>query len=1306
MSQSKLPAFIAPALAALKRPWLRSLGRFVLLGLTVGYFAFAALILALRYVVLPQIDNYRSDIENLLSASISRPVSIRKIDAYWVGLRPALSLGGFEVRDQGQRSALVLNQVEAELAWDSLLFMQLRLARLEIISPDLLLRRDPAGKLFVAGLEITPEPSNDQAFSDWLLVQRSLIVRNASITWIDEQRGAAPLTLKQVNLELDNSRQRHRFGLTAEPPTSLAARLDIRADLKGRDLDTIGIWQGQIYTELDYADLAAWRQWIDYPMELPQGRGALRLWLGVANGQLDAVTADVRLADIRLRLRPDLHELDLQAMEGRISGARRGQGFEAGVNGFRLTTRDGIQISPTDFKMVWQPGSGIKPAQGAASANNLDLGALAQLVGYLPVDPPFATRLAAQAPVGTLRNLDLSWVGDPDALQRWSFKVQFDRLGYLAFGSLPGLSGFSGRIDGTQDGGHLILESQQAALELPAVFSEPRVNLDKLKAEIDWTHGVANQGGLEVYLRKLQFQNRDATGDANGRWRATPHGPGNIDLTAHVSRADGNAVWRYLPKVIGQNARDWVRDAIVSGEATEAVLKLSGDLGEFPFRDPKAGHFSVRSKVRGVMLNYAERWPKIEGISGDLLFEGARMVVNAGSGKISGASLRDVRAEIPDIEVLDEILNIKGTARGTTASFLSFIEASPVGEQIDHFTEDMRAEGNGELDLGLMLPLRRLAETRVTGSYRFDGNRLTIDADLPTLAEVRGQINFSAAHLEAKGLRATLLGAPMTADIRTLGDGNVQVNAAGEFTVAALRQQVDYPLFDHVSGGAKWAGTVRVRKKAAEVSITSTLVGLSSSLPPPFNKSVSDSLALRFERKPPQARKVGVGDTAAPGINVPRDQLELTLGKLLRLQLERRHDVQPPVVTRGLLLLGNASGNQPERGIFLAAKLPHVDVDFWRRNMKVNGTPGTSAKSLALPSVQFDLAIDDLLLFGKELRETRVTGTYKDTQTHFDFKSPDLTGSFEWNEAGAGRLSGRIAQLAINDAATMPNEINAQASEVGKTLPALDLHIDRMHLKGHDLGSVALAAENRDGVWHAKIDIQNDDAVLKGDAIWRPEVSVSRPAETHFDFQLDAKSIEKVLGRLGYPEAVRRGDAHLEAKLGWQGSPFSVDYGSLGGTMTLEARRGQFNKLEPGVGRLLGILSLQSLPRRITLDFRDIFSEGFAFDRIAGHFAVIKGQMTTSDLEVVGPAAKVFMSGDVNLIDETQTLKVRVQPAVGETLAVGAMIANPVAGAVAWAAQKLFKDPLDQAFAFEYAVTGSWGDPKVDKYVKGQKETR
>jgi uncharacterized protein YhdP len=153
----------------------------------------------------------------------------------------------------------------------------------------------------------------------------------------------------------------------------------------------------------------------------------------------------------------------------------------------------------------------------------------------------------------------------------------------------------------------------------------------------------------------------------------------------------------------------------------------------------------------------------------------------------------------------------------------------------------------------------------------------------------------------------------------------------------------------------------------------------------------------------------------------------------------------------------------------------------------------------------------------------------------------------------------------------------------------------------------------------------------------------------------------------------------------------------LSGKLALEAADGQFKKLEPGVGRLLGILSLQSLPRRISLDFRDIFSEGFAFDSITGLMMIDHGIMETSDFQIKGPAAKVLMNGNVNLVRETQDLKVRVQPALGETVATGVILINPVIGATAWLMNRIFGNPLDKAFAFDYAVTGSWADPKVDK---------
>ena len=1274
--------------------------------LTLGYFAFALLLLALRYAILPQIENYRGDIEQMISAAVNRPVGIRKIEAHWAGLRPALNLEGFEIRDTQGRRALGFDEVEAELAWSSLWHFQLRLARLELNAPTLLLRRDSAGRFFAAGLEITPQAGDEDDFTDWLLAQDRVIIREASISWQDELRGAAPLELKRLNFQLDNSGSRHRFGFTADPPRQLAARIDIRGDFRGRDLDRLNEWKGQVYAELDYADLAVWRTWIDYPVALPQGRGALRLWLGFADRQLVSTTADVRLADVRLQLRPDLPELDLLRLEGRLAGRRLDNGLEAELKNFTLATRDGLALQPTDLRLAWQDAAANRQPQGTVSANGLDLAALAHLAAYLPLDEAARARLTRYSPRGRVFDLKLDWKGSPEnpgALASWGVTSRFEGLGLSSLGPVPGMSGVSGRIDGNEKGGSLRLDGRPAAFELPTVFADPKLELEAFTADLEWK---STADGLQVNLRKAAFHNKDAAGEASGTWRALGEGPGALDLDARLTRGSGDAVWRYMPLAVGKDVRNWLRVAIIGGKASDTTLKLRGDLRHFPFRDGKDGLFEVRGKFRDANLRYAGAWPEINDIEGELLFEGARMLITGRSGKIFGVGLREVRAEIADIEQAEELLTVTGKAAGPTADFLRFIEASPVGERIDHFTEDMKAEGNGELNLKLGLPLRRLANAVVDGSYRFDGNRLTVDSDLPPLAEVRGALNFSADHLEARGIRGTLLGSPLSVDVRTAGDGSVQVNAAGEVSIATLRRQFPQPVFDHLSGSAKWTGSVRARKKSAEVKLSSNLVGLSSSLPEPFNKPATDALAFSFERKPPPDAAVRPGArAAAAGTRTPapenpgaaQDMFDISLGRALRFQLVRRHDSNPPVIVRGLLAVGEVSAGMPERSLMLAVNLPRINADFWRGLLpKQPAGSDQGDPAVVLPALQFDLRTADLTVLDKSFHDVRINGSRPDgaTGTRFELKSRELAGNFEWNSTGSGKLSGRIAQFSIPESAATPAAFQARASEVIDRIPALDITVDQLSLKDRALGTVRIAAENRDGYWNTRVDAKNEDGTLEATGRWRP--SPTQP-DTRIEFKLGAKSIEKLLARIGHPDAVRRGSAKLAGHLSWSGSPFTIDYPTLNGSVELDAAGGQFIKLEPGVGRLLGILSLQSLPRRITLDFRDIFSEGFAFDSIGGQLAVTRGVMETRDLQIQGPSAKVLMSGTVNLAAETQSLKVRVQPAVGESVAVGAMIANPLAGAVVWAAQKIFKDPLDQAFAFEYAVTGSWADPKVEK---------
>jgi uncharacterized protein (TIGR02099 family) len=1286
-----IPSLFTRLAALIAAPRLRRPLR-VLAWTAVGlYFAIGLLVVVLRHFVLPGVDEYRGDIERSLSQALARPVAIRAIDAHWRHIWPNLRIHGLEILDTEGRVALGFDEVEVDIAWSSLWHLSPHFARLEIKSPRLDLRRDANGKLFVAGLEVGADDNSGSGFLDWLQSQDRIVVRDATVTWNDDLRHAPPLALAHVNFDLRNGGSRHRFGLTAEPPQALAARLDIRGDFRGDDLDALDTWKGETYAELDYADLSGWRPWVDYPIELPHGNGGMRLWLEFDRKTVTAATADVRLGRTIARLAPDLPMLDMERLEGRLAVKRLGDGYSFQTRHLALATRDGISVEPSDIDLRWQPATELDVAHGEASANGVDIGALAALASYLPLDGAVRKELVDQGPRGRLHNLQLAWTGEPDALTTYRVKGRFEDLSLNAQGVVPGFSGLDGSIDGNEKGGTLKLATRDAKIELPAVFEQSTVELAVLDASTDWT---VRAGVVEVHLQQATFQNADAAGEASGVYRGTGSGPGEIDLSAKLTRADGGSVWRYMPLVVGQNVREWLHDSISGGAAT-ASLRLKGDLARFPFIDG-AGIFEVKGLFQGAALRYVADWPAFEEVAGDLQFVGASMLIHAQRAKLWNVQLNDVKAEIANLDAPDVQMVITGSAKGPTTDFLRFIDDSPVSGYIDHVTDGMKAGGNGELHLRLDMPLQHIDTTRVDGRYRFVANDLVYDSDLPPASEINGELRFTDKGLEAKKIRGVVLGAPAVVDIGT-EDGHVALQASGSASVVALRQRYGYPVIEHLAGSTPWSATVRVKKRAAEVRVESSLLGISSSLPEPFNKTAGDAMPLTLvyapasEPSPPRDKRLAADKPAAS-----RYQLDVSLGNALRAQLVRRADAGRSVVERGVIAVGRPDARPPDRGVLLAASTPRLDADFWRRMAgDGSGAATTSNGGGGLQVSQIDVRTDELHAFGRPIHALQLTGALEGDTWKMDVKSREATGRLEWtSRANTDRLLGRLARLDVPESdATKPESAVVESTE---RLPAIDLTVDHFLLHGREMGELRLDAENSAGVWNTRFHLKNDDGLLDGTGRWQmPQPAIA--AKTAIDFTLNANSVERTLERLGYADSVRRGTASLSGSLAWTGAPTSIDYPSLNGKLTLEARRGQFRKLDPGVGRLLGILSLQSLPRRISLDFRDIFSEGFAFDSIDGHMAISHGVIETSDLEIDGPAATVMMNGTVNVVNETQDLKVRVQPTFGETVATGVLLINPVVGATAWVMNKVFGNPLDKVFAFDYSVTGSWVDPKVEK---------
>jgi uncharacterized protein YhdP len=306
----------------------------------------------------------------------------------------------------------------------------------------------------------------------------------------------------------------------------------------------------------------------------------------------------------------------------------------------------------------------------------------------------------------------------------------------------------------------------------------------------------------------------------------------------------------------------------------------------------------------------------------------------------------------------------------------------------------------------------------------------------------------------------------------------------------------------------------------------------------------------------------------------------------------------------------------------------------------------------------------------------------------------EAAGDLFWRQAGEGSLEGRLRRLVVQPA--------GEAAGINPTLinslPALSLTVDDFRIGERMLGQLELRARNDKGAWQLEtLNLRNPDGALNGRAVWRNDGAGRH--HTRLDFELTASDVGRLLNRLGLVDAIRRGSATLAGDLRWDGPLTTIHYPSLTGQMAVNAENGQFNKLDPGVGRLLGLLSLQSLSRRLTLDFRDIFSEGLAFDSIEGRTAVNAGVMRTAGpLRINSPAAQIEIEGEADLKNETQNLQVLVRPQVGSVAAIGAAtLVNPIAGAAALVASTILRNPLGRLFSYRYHVTGSWSDPRVEK---------
>jgi uncharacterized protein (TIGR02099 family) len=1237
--------------------------------LLISSFLFALIVCAVRFWVLPSIETYREPIAQKLTEAIGQRVTIGNLEGRWSGVNLQLTLNNLVLFDKAGEPALKLERVSSVLSWWSLVLWEPQFDSIGIEGPDLDIRRDDRGVIAVAGIELNNKVDGS-GLSDWLLRQDEITIRGATIRWNDALRGAPSLALTSVDFRLENAGSSHRFGLRAVPPEKLATPLDIRGELNGRTVEALAQWNGQLFVQLDYTDIAAWRAWVDFPVYFPHGAGAVRVWAGLKQGEPSDLTADVQIAQVKTRLGGDLRELTLDELKGRVGWKQTSDGFEVTTSKLGMSA-NALTLQPMDLVMRYHRASGSKPARGDLQVNALDFEPLIAFAEHLPFSAELRRAFDEYAPRGSLYDVTLKWNGEWPQPEQYSVKARFVNLGLNAVGRIPGFQGVSGQIDGNEKSGTLYLNTQNAAVDLPLLFRE-RLALDVLTAQVGWTRSGAQ---YEVKLNTVAFSNTDVAGSIAGSYQTAAAGPGSTDITAALTRAEVRSIARYLPVPLSDQTRQWLEGAFQGGVSKEVKLRLRGNLNDFPFPEGRGGLFEVGAKIAGGVLEFSGTWPRIENIDGDVTFRGRRMDIVFREATMLGAKLARVRAEIADVTTAPRVLAVNGDAEGPTAEFFSFIDKSPVAAMIDNFTTGMRAEGQGRLALKLTIPLGNPRETRVAGVYQFLNNSIdSTEAFFPAAEQINARLEFTDSSLRVANGTLNVLGGPASINATTQRDGT-RINLAGRVNMENFRRTTSSVFAQALNGTTDWRASIMLRKQFADLVLESSLQGVASNLPAPFAKTAIENVPLRFERIV---------------ANAQQDRLLFSLGSIVSAQLQRRRDGTRTQIERGTVSFGGSAAETERRGVWVTGSIRSLDVDQWLALLK-----GAPASGMQADVAGLDLKFGGLDVFGRHFNELQVTGTSQGGNWQTVLAGRELAGDVSWRAQGRGKITARMKTLVIPSATVARAPLTAER-EPPPDLPALEVTAEQFQIGQSNLGKLELNAlpDGRD--WKIeRLRVSNADATLQADGAWQGWLNQPR---TMLNVKLDVADIGKFLLRLGYPEGVRRGSAKLEGPLSWAGNPGELDFPSLSGNFIVEANKGQFVKLDPGVGKLLGILSLQSLPRRLSLDFRDIFTEGLAFDEIVGAVKVNRGIANTENLRIQGPAVRILMSGDVDLNAETQRLRVKVFPSVSDSLSVaGAFVAGPIAGIAAYVAQKLLKDPINQMAAYEYSVTGTWVDPQVVK---------
>ncbi|MXS85352.1 TIGR02099 family protein [Nitrosomonas sp. HPC101] len=1264
-------------------------GRFLL----VGVIFFCLVLLALRYWILPDIGQYRSDIVAALTYVAGQPVQVDTIQASWDGLRPHLLMQGVSVHDQQDQPVLVFPGIEGTVSWRSMLRGELNFHEIVIDRPALITRRDAEGLLHIAGITLSGG-RQESGFLDWLLRQRRLIVKQASIYWQDELHRDSVHYFESVDLHLQNKRggKHHQFGLRAQSSNSLFSEVDMRGDLTGDSVQTLSAWQGRLFVQLKDFNLERWQKRVTLPDDLllEHGTGSMRAWADIGAGKFSRWVADINLQEVAVRFAPHLPLLEVDHLYGRAGWSKtediQGTNEQWFVRDLGVELKDLSLVGPVAASWRVLDRKDSSPSEYRLQAERLDLSVLTRLVAGLPPDNVIHEFLSELSPRGTVKRANLEWQGSWSEKPPFKVSAVFSDLAVQSFGKYPAFSGASGIIHTTETSGSLFLSSKNMEISRTQQ-PEEKLRLDALIGRVDWEIARDHE---TLKFNNIIFANDAGNGVLQGNYTFNGDLPGQIDLTGRLSQADMSLLGQYIAWWIEESTMNEISKAVISGQLHDARFHIKGALNnQSADKREETGRLSIRAEtdISNVDVKIPDSWPEVSGMTGHVSIQDGALDISLSSASISDIRLQKFMLQSSDLYAEQPKIRIKGVAEGETDEIVALLRKTDVNQHIDELLNRVEFSGKGRLqaDVSLSLSQEKFSVAGMQGQYQFMNNRINFDRYVPDFYQVNGFLVFTENDMALEGIRAQVLGGPAEISSVTTPEGDTHITASGR--VDFDRFQADGGTTEPINlshlwtqfmqGSADWQCGINIGHNQASIVIESSLEGMALTLPAPFSKTAAEVIPLRLEKY----------------FTWPHDdRTRLRYGDVATVEFQRIHEEAHryhPV--RGIIHFGGKGVLPQDQITRIEGAVPRLEWDQWRelfrRHAEADVSIDRTARGLdniLTRSVQFDLRIGQFEFLSSYFNDVHLAIDRQDNAWQTQVSSREVAGKIDWHTVSPQKVVARLDRLIMPEAA--PESVLLQHNLAGPgDWPAMDIEADELIMDGVLLGQMKLSAVQKQNGWEVEnLDIRHPDSRLQARGLWENH---NPPYRVFSHVWLQSDNIGKFLKRYGYPSRIARGKGTVAGDLEWVGRPFSISFPTLSGDLQFDAHAGQFIELKPGIGRLLGIFDLKSLPRRLTLDFYDVFGKGFSFDELGGHVVIRNGMASTDSLYISGSSAELVLSGEWNLVNETQALNLKVFPSFG--------LVTPIAGIAAMIASGTLQDPFDRVLLNEYAITGSWSDPIV-----------